>query len=449
MSLSIAKRTVALMLVLVMLSSTAALVRAESAAKPEWTVGQEWAYGGALYLDPSDNDQISQIVQLIGSIPTAQLGSFTLNSTIEAYVYCRVMNETNEDVNLRIVLATKLLALGGIEVTADLPKAGTYWILDNVPNVSTKVSVNAMADLVVFEQMDIQMQKSTKAIKSIDSTMKLDLSLMLKAENIPITDRDQGMNRTVAYSNYDIQLDMNMQMSSISVFQPYLDIFDFPIELNETWHIASTMITTGNMTGTIDASGIPEGMLQDLIQTDDLAPLQFPIDLSSFTGNISGYHVDNGQIETEQLDIAATMHCVSRTEVAGSSGNITVYRINVNENGRGEPEGIIYYSPDLAFPSSFDVTTGILDQVDISSITDIVPIGLDSDKTINLGYFEPAKAVQNIESISGEKVVTDQVDPASTTDGGLPVIFMIVMVGGLLAVIAVATVILYRRKKAP
>jgi hypothetical protein len=449
MSLSIAKRTIALMLVLTMLLSTAAMVRAESVAKPEWTVGQEWAYGGALYLDPSDNDQMSQIVQLISSFPSARLGSFTLNSTMEAYVYCRVMNETAEDVNLRIVVAMKLLALGGIDLTADLPKAGTYWILENAPSQSTRVSVNAKVDMMVFEQMDILMQRSDKAIKSFDSITKLDMSMMLKANNIPMDDKILGMNRTVEYANYDVALDMNMRMSSLTVFQPYLDIFDFPIELNETWFVPSTMTTTGNMTGTIVASGIPEGTLDDIVQANNLSSLQFPIDLSTFSGKIAGKIVNNGEIVSEQQSISAKMHCVSQSKVEHSGENITVYRINVNEDSQGDPEGVIYYSPDLAFPSSFDATTGVLGQIDISSITDIVPIGLDADKVMSLGYFEPSKAVQNIESISGEVVVRDEAGPEPTTEGnGLPVIFMIIMVGALLAVIAVAAVIMYRKKKA-
>src|SRR5512133_3749247 len=113
------------MLGLLMVVSVVPTVSA-GAGVPTWENGQEWAWGGKVYLDLEEGDMMDQIESLVQSIPGATLNDIYMNGSLEAYVYCHVLNQTSSDYILEMVFVVELSAEANVEVSALLQKAGTY-----------------------------------------------------------------------------------------------------------------------------------------------------------------------------------------------------------------------------------------------------------------------------------------------------------------------------------
>ncbi len=413
-----------------------------SAPAPAWNQGDQWGYSSKLYLDPSETELTDSIDDAIVGMG-GSIEKMVFNATMESYIYVKVTEVTADEYVLTAVFCSKMSAMADVKVKVLMPAEGTYDSGTEPPMENITIQVLLDTDYLVFQSTNITLDRTTMAIKNIDSFNMLKFNLDVEIDNMPSFDsmNFEGTSQTIKYEDYDISGEAAVFLNMTLDFSPALNLYDFPLEVGEEWEANSMVTLNGDLSGMIDVQGLPEGTLEEISDADD--EVEFPIDLGEYTGEFGeGLSMTNGTLDEVSEQVNAELKCTGMLEVEeeAANGTIQIFEVSVND---GEMK--FYYSPDLNFFHSVDATSTLVTD-NMGEIGDDLPIEIPTDEEamMSMEYQPASDTAQKIESISGYEV--DGVENDSEPDSGLPFMFVGVVIV-LAALAVVAGVLMYRKLK--
>ncbi len=265
-----------------------------SAPAPTWNQGDQWGYSSKLYLDPAETEITDTIDQAITGMG-GSVEKMVFNATMESYIYVKVTEVTADEYVLTAVFCSKMSAMADVKVKALLEKEGLHDMFSEIPKENITVQVQLDMDYLVFQSTNFTLDRTTMAIKQIESFNELSFNMDLMADNIPAKELE-GTQWNVSYTDYDISVDVGVYLNLTLGFSPALNLYDFPLVVGEEWEANSMATLNGDLSGMIDVQGLPEGTLEDISDADD--EVEFPIDLSEYTGEFGeGLSMTNGTLD--------------------------------------------------------------------------------------------------------------------------------------------------------
>jgi len=399
--------------------------------------------GKSVDLDQEFADQLNNLSAQLGQL-TGTVDKFNIQAMASAWIVFEVTEANSTEYVLSGKLAIKLAADANIAATGEMPKAGTYPILDSVPTEHMTVSVDLKEDFAAVLQTLTTFEKDTMAVKTFEVEFKTSALVNLQARNI-LSQNYTFTHKTISYQDISFELNFDLDIKLKMEFDPYLNIIEFPLNVDDSWQIHSDATVSGSLSGNLDMKGLPAEQEQQMFDNEMLKAANitgFPVDLGRLS-NSESPKITNGVLEPYTTPIEATMHCVSseliQTPVHGA---VTVYAIQVS-NG---PERF-YYSDDVKFLTSMGANTNGYDLPLPPEIGGLP--GLSPSMDIEMQEVEPATANSEIQKISGYQAGIGDTSSGSTAITDLftksPYIGIIVVVAVLVCV--VAAVLMIRRKK--
>jgi hypothetical protein len=414
-----------------------------TAPAPEWNVGDQWGYSSQTNLDPTDNN-ISEAIDQAMTMFDGTLEKMAFSASMDSYIYVKVSDVTPDEYVLTAVFCSKMSTTADVKVRTMMPAEGVYDMSTTPPMENMTIQMQLDMDYLIFQSTNITVDRSTMAIKQVDSFNELAFKMDLMAKNIP-NNSWEGTSQNISYETYDISVDVEVFLNLTVDFAPGLNLYDFPLVVGDEWEAASTATLNGDLSGTIDAQGLPEGAVDDIANSAD--EVEFPVDLSDYTGEFGeGLSMTNGTLDEVIEDVSADLKCTAMLEIADDdvgNGTIEIFEVSVND---GEMK--FYYSPDLGFFHGIDATSTLLTD-NMGDIGDDLPIEIPTgeEAMMTMEYQPASDTAKEIESISGYEV--DGIENTDSSDDALPFMFVGVVI--VLAALAVVVgVVAYRKlKKSP
>jgi hypothetical protein len=418
---------------------------AAPAEAPEWNEGDRWAYGMEVDVDEALQQELENLTMMIDQFLSdidgieADLNDLNMAASSEAWILFEVTEANNEVYVLSMDMAAMVSINADISITAELPAEGTYDLDELINAERDPVTMSAGLDftMILTVSVDITFDRETMALKSVESTLKLTVSMDLTAENLPLWlpelmngdyNESLGGEIEVEYTDYDISADLEFNLAIDLEFVPALNLWDFPLDEGDEWNVSSNATVSGSMSGFLDVSGLPAEMEDALFMaiSGDTGIDSFPIIFEDL--DLGDFPFDGGVME-ETTEHIGPIHlkCTDMFVVDDPYWNdITVYEINVV----GTPLRF-FYSPNVGFMSYFSMS--------MDEISDEMP-----DGEVRMEAVDPDVAEDNIAEISERQGGVEE-------EGGTlgfftdPPYLGIILVA-VIVVVVVAAVFLIRKK---
>lgn len=438
MSRKIVRSILALSMVLFLgLVLAVPMVSATGAQAPTWTKGDAWAMGKSVDLDVEFAQQLDELQQnLEDSLASsnAQVNEFDVQAMASAYIVLKVADVTGTEVVLQGKVGGKFTGDASISITAEMPVAGTYGIMETPTKASKTISADIGVDLAAVIEVDVVLEKATSSVKSVEAGVKASAALSAKVVNFPETEYNWTLNQvTYSYKNYDVSLDFNFFVTLKAEFTPALDLFNFPLELGDNWTVDSDAVITGTYGGSLDIKGLPQEIEDQLFDSQtmkDLGIESFPVDFATVIDNPEKPYMHDGIIGPETVNMdPVDLECIAVESVMIGDWSVTKYTIQLDS---GESE-YYYYDSDKSFLKEMSqVMKDVLEnEVDIP-----VEIPVD-DPALNMEDMTVSTAEQKIDEISDYRA---QIAGESEGSGMAEMDLMVALL--IVAVVAVAAVLL-------
>ncbi|MDD1746537.1 MAG: hypothetical protein LUQ16_02120 [Methanomassiliicoccales archaeon] len=416
-----------------------------TAEAPTWNEGDVWAMGKTVDLDAEFATQLQDLEDMISNMPNPQnlvLNEFEVQALASAYVLFKVDSVNETEARLKGSYAVKFTGDASISVTADMSKPGSYAWSDEVPTEQRTVSADVSIDMATVLEIEVVLVKDTAAIKSITISVKASMVGSADLVNIP-NEQSNWTTRTIAYDNYDVSADINVFMSVTVDFQPALNLYDFPLSVDDEWVIESTATMSGSYGGVIDINGLPANVESDLFSNEMLQDAgidSFPIDLAQAIQNNDEPTMNDGVIGPESVVIGPkTANCISVEQVTlPNQGLVSKYTIRI------QGEGDYYYIDGVDWLTSMQDVANEMGMIEDLPVD--VPINAEM---LSMDSVPASEAEQGIQDIADYRA---QIAGESTSDGGsdsgMLMILLVVAIAAV-ALIAVAFLLLKKKPKAP
>jgi len=419
------------------LSGTALAESEGDAQLPPWEEGDSWATGFSVNLGVVFADQLEELQAMIENETVGvDLEEFEFSGETALWLVFEVSEKTDTYYILTGSMGQMFTLATALQAVVPVPN-----------NTTATVSIDASIEEALVVNAEARLTNET-ALESISIEVLASAIVSLEAQNIPMWDLN-GTEYEVWYEDYDVEADINLDLEIDMVFDPALDIFDFPIELNETWTVNSTMTTTGTLSGLLDMKGLPEDVEQEILSEDIFVQnniTSFPILFEEISvGGDDGPSVENGVLEPIVVNASASFECIEITTIEHPVlGIVSAYVIQVNDGPK------FLYCPDLEFVTSMEIDVSIEEMFDIE-----LPFEPSSNLTawldLQMGSANVQEAKEGIESIAefqsslaSEATNGDEDDLASFFFS--PPYFGVIIIV-LVVVIIIAAVFAARRKK--
>lgn len=393
-------------------------ISAAEAQPPEWEEGDAWAAGFEVDLGGEYGEQISQIEELLNEMDV-ELNNFDVDGTASFWILFEVTDVTSEQYVLSGVLAQKLVFSANIEVTGELPAEGSYTGAQEIPTEQKTVSFDGSIDYALVIRGDITMEKETLAIKNVDLDVKCSAIVDLEINNLPEFNNDFEQT-TISYQDADTEITFDLDLAINVVFDPALDIFQFPFDTGDTWTAESNATISGTVEGIFDASGLPPEVMEDIFETDFLIEngvTDFPIIFDELVIQAEdGPQINNGIIEEFSGPVVIDMACNGKKlTTIPNYGTVTVYELEVNE------EWCFLYSSDIEFLTSIDINIDdIMEEMDLE-----MPVGVPEElmtpleeNSLEMGSSDPGTAKSQISTIEEFQGSISEEAESGTSESG-------------------------------
>ncbi len=429
---------------LALLVSLAVPALAVPAQAPEWSEGDRWAFGMETDAGEELQEELENLTNMIDEALNdfegveADLDELTFDGSSAVWLLFEI-TEANDDT---YVLCMKMAAMvsmdAGIVITAELPEEGTYAPDEIMTADRTEVTMSAdlSYDMALTADVDVTFDRDTMAIMSIETSFKLTGALDISAENLPIwlfnmmeSEEFDMEDIKVEYKDYDIKGRLEVNLAMDLEFAPALNMWDFPLDLDDEWDVSSNATLSGTMTGSLDVTGLPRDLEDALFEeiSDELGVDSFPIILEEL--DIEDSPFENGEFEETTEHIEFGLRCTDVFTVNDPYwDDITVYEISLRDTPLK-----FFYSPDVGFMSYFSMN--------MADVDEDMP-----DEEIRMEAVDPDDAEDEISEINDF-----QGDIGKDDDNGMlgfftdaPYLGIILL--AVIAVVVVAAVVLIRRK---
>ncbi|MBN1539404.1 MAG: hypothetical protein JW939_04610 [Candidatus Thermoplasmatota archaeon] len=304
---------------------------------PEWDVGDQWSMGYEIDI----GETFGPLLDVYGVL-SGEFDSFDseLEGKAGYYMIFKITGETDTEYTMDITSGGGIDLDANVQITGDMPKEGTYTYDDwdfEPPMESKEVSIDVVLDVSLKADGTAHFTKDGLKLKDLEMEMSLVGSGDVEILNFPETDYDYDEETyeeimTVGYSDYDVSGSADIKLTLSMDFDPPLDIFNFPIEENEEWVAESNVTVSGTYQGTIDADGLPEELLTDMLE-DDIA---FPIIFEEL--DTGSEEIKDGVIQEQTFPLSIPIMCTGTEMVALADGSSSeAYVIQLGEEEYEDP----------------------------------------------------------------------------------------------------------------
>jgi hypothetical protein len=423
-----------------LLSSLAvpALAFTPTAEAPEWSEGDRWGFGADTDVGAEFDEILTNLTNMLEMIDEVDsVNEMSASGGTEFWMLFEVTEVTADEYVMDMDMAMAVNLDAAVSITADLPVAGTYNYSEDPNTALITVDADAGVDVSLVVNVEITYDKETMAIKSIAVDAKLRAAVDFVANNLPQSDDDwMNSTETIWYEDYDVlgELEVNFDMSL--EFDPGLNLYDFPLSMDDAWWSNFTASFSGHLTGFLDVQGLPEEMEENIFSEEFVNTTgisEFPIVFEEIS-DMGAIPFDNGVIEpfTTPEEIRLHLFCTDYFVLNDEfHGEIGVYEIRI---GSMDTPVMFYYSDEVGFMASFAMDT---DEMDL-------PDGIITADLTTMAAVDPDVAEDNIAEISERQGEVDE-------EGGMlgfftdPPYLGIILVA-VIVVVVVAAVFLIRKK---
>ena len=264
--------------------------------------------------------------------------------------------------------------------------------------------------------------------------------------NLASTTRDvygYDGNYTISYQDYDISLTEEFHSSITINFEPPLNLLDFPINVGDQWDVYSNITVSGTYGGTIDASGLPDSVVQEI---KNETGQDFPIDIAKL--DMDSEDMNNGVISgSDTVDFS--LQCTGTMQITDENGNsLTVFKIapyyDYYSFYKGDAEPSVLYSPDRKFIAGTYIPAGSSPEIPGMSggiSSELSMLGGASTTDTTFTYADYNEASSNIDKTNTD--MSSIGEPSLLGSNSMLIIIVLVVVI-LVVILAVAM-----RKKKP
>jgi hypothetical protein len=375
-------------------------VTADSSTSSAWKVGDKWAMGAEADYGANITDKQDEINELLKAYVNMTIDDLAVDCEAGYYVLFEVTGETATTYTVVAKVAVRLATHGNLEVTGQLPVAGTYNLEDNamsplstVPKETKKISMELTEKWGLVVSSTITVEKASMAIAGITSDAKTAFSVEFDATNVPDVNSTDS-SEIISYKNYDIGMEMVAGMEMNMDFTPSLDLFQLPVVKGETWYTNQSMVTvSGSVNGHFDAHGLTDEQ-EEQIFTEELkdatGATDFPITFDTL--NTTDGKIKNGQFGPFYSNITSMkMQCLYTTVTKTVGDEQREYLlIRVNDGSK------IWYSPDSKFMSGVSTST---DDSDVDLPDEMSMLTSLTGSEVAMDPIDVETATKNIASI--------------------------------------------------
>ncbi|HOO03795.1 MAG TPA: hypothetical protein PLJ11_03650, partial [Methanomassiliicoccales archaeon] len=339
-----------------------AFASAPMAEAPEWNEGDRWGYGVEVDFGEDLGDLMANLTDLLEMVDEVQsVNELSADGGSEFWMLFEVTDVTEDSYVMDMDLASMVTLDAALSVTASMPVAGTYHLGDEIETENMTISLEAGAEVTLVVNVEITYDKETMAIEAVSLSAKLLGTADFTGENIPHVDRG-FTNTTYRYEDYDVHAELKADLDLDLTFDPCLNIWDFPMSVNDTWWSNFTASLSGNLTGYLDVQGLPDDVEDEIFNdefVEETGITGFPIVFEDIEGD-EGSPIDKGVIgpfDSGEIDL--WFNCTDYFEDLYDMTN--VYEIRVMTGGEGVPFAF-YYSSDAGFMAAFKMDAGELNE---------------------------------------------------------------------------------------
>ena len=319
---------------------------------PTWSEGKTWAMGGKLDIGKLVQPSLDEAKDM-GSAAGGKV-DVKLDGEVGFYEIYKVSQAGSAEYVMNIHHG------GGIHVS------GSYDI--NIPATEYSDEMNMKGsgyfDWVFDIKGDVTYEKDTLAIKEINVKATTEVKAHYKG-NYPEYDFNyETMETTTTMKDVDITIEGDATISVTVTFDPPLDIFDFPIEVGESWDVYSTATYSGNVKAHFDAKGLPKEMEEEIKnETGESLPLNmetpipqgsYPVDLHLKCTGTKEITLPNGQTTTVYVIVPDDSYYYDPWE-DDTWDDWEYYAYPMEPSDQVE----LYYSPDEGFIVGQNMNMGI------------------------------------------------------------------------------------------
>ena len=442
----------------IFLASLVAVPVASAVDAEEYTADDGWAVGQTIALDwtwetmPADAKRgITALLALSGY----ELDKLNVNLDAAFYAYLTVDEVKAQEYVMSAKMAMKVDADASFGMSGEMLKAGKYNLTTadvfedptlfdlmdvdyedlGIETVNTSVTLDLGMDFALIIGGTIVMEKETLAIKSLDLSLKAAAVISFNAKNLqtvessldelgyfdPIPDY---ILVNVTNNNFDVKVKASIDASLNVMFEPALNIYDFPMAVGNEWTIESDATINGEMKGFVDITGLPKDMEDELFDEEGGLYMagftKFPLVFDDYENDDIG--IKDGKLEEFTIEIRADAYVYDTDTIDGR----TVYLITA-ESDDGEFD--------------YMYSSVLLDLFSISAIPDLGgDFGFSLEDLAAFGIEitneEPTvdKAKDEIKSIENYHASVDKKANGSSLFGDLDIM-------AVLAVVVVAVII--------
>jgi hypothetical protein len=263
---------------------------------------------------------------------------------------------------------------------------------------------------VSYQEQQISM--SAAAVVKINGTAYYTKDNLAISRQDLTLDLDMNISASGMGQNTSGSFDMTGTMSA--VYNPALNIFDFPISVGENWTSESDVTITGSLSGKANIAGVEQSV-------------SLPLD--------------------NTMHISFSANCPSTQDMELADGTTsTCYKIVASSASQLGPipfTGTYYYSPDQRFVVAQELTFGNM----MSSAT-LGSKGILSSYTSGVAGAESGQALFNLSPMT-EQEARNAIAEMSVGGGGINLVLVGFVVVIIVIVIAAVVVIKKRRSAEP
>ncbi len=373
-----------------------------TAEAPEWNVGDRWAFGSDMDVGAEFDEILTNLTNMLEMTDEVdEVNEMSLSGGTEFWMLFEVTEVTDDEYVMEMDTAVSVTLDAAVSITADLPVAGTYNYSDDPETALITVDADVGVDATMVVNVEVTYDKDTMAVKSIAMDAKIRVEADFVANNIPQSDDDWYNNtETIWYEDYDVHGELQVNFDLALEFNPGLNLYDFPLSVDDVWWSNFTATFSGHLTGFLDIQGLPEEMEEDIFSEEFVEQTgisEFPIVFEDI-GDMGAIPFDNGVIEefTTPEALEMKMRCTDYFIVNDTfHGEIGVYEIQV---GSGDSPLFIYYSDEVGFMASFAMDTEEMD----------LPDGIVTADMTTMAAVNPDVAEDNIAEISERQGEVDE-----------------------------------------
>lgn len=269
-----------------------------------WLSGTRWAIGAEMDLFDDYGSALSQVKRELRNQSDGEVRNIDLGLAGVAGFYHKgevTPTDSAEFISVTSESAFYLHSRVFVALEARLPRAGTYDD-DDFPSMTwIEMEYQQSSNLVLRALTTQYYTTDSLELAQVEAEFMIGWREAARGQNLPyfdydFLDDDSGDSFTIRYKDMTARASASLTCGLTTVYEPALNVFDFPLQPDESWSDTATATVSGYLYGDMDltrpsilSQGEEELLYDDLNQAleelgldkrfhewDDLFPLHVP-----------------------------------------------------------------------------------------------------------------------------------------------------------------------------